>query len=82
MKSVNTLQSAEHPSTLADQTLIPEDQKTRIMRLPEVMRLTGLSRTTIWRLQQTNDFPRQVKLSLRAMGFLSEQVFQWIRARE
>jgi prophage regulatory protein len=55
---------------------------TRILRTREVILLTGLSRTTIWRMQLTNTFPRRVKLGLRATGFIAEHVYQWMHDLE
>jgi len=60
----------------------PTTEQARILRLPEVIHLTGLSRTTIWRMQQARDFPPSVKLGLRATGFVAENVFNWIRSRK
>ncbi len=40
-----------------------------ILRLPEVMRLTGLGRSTIYRLLAAGQFPSPVQLSVRAVGW-------------
>jgi len=55
---------------------------TRILRLPQVMKLTGLSRATIFRLEKKEQFAPRVKLSLRAVGWTQESVFAWIDSRE
>ena len=34
----------------------------RILRIPEVVEITGLSRTTIWRRVKSGDFPAPVRL--------------------
>lgn len=39
----------------------------RLLRFPEVQRMTGLSRSTIWRLERAQAFPRHVRLSPNAV---------------
>lgn len=52
-----------------------------IWRIGPVMRLTGLSRSTIWRLEQSGKFPKRVRLSGRSMGWLVTDVKAWLEAR-
>ena len=53
----------------------------RILRLPEVSRATGLSRSTIFRLVQAGSFPPSVKLTARTIGWHSKDIENWIAAR-
>lgn len=53
----------------------------RIMRQDEVERITGLSRTTIWRMERRGDFPERRQLAPNAVGWLAEEVEEWIRER-
>ena len=53
----------------------------RIFRFPEVVRLTGLSRATIYRLEQNGSFPARIKLSQNAVGWNSDDVEAWMIAR-
>jgi prophage regulatory protein len=53
----------------------------RILRIAEVETLTGLRRSTLWRLWGTGDFPRPVQIGKRAIGFSAEAVEEWINAR-
>ena len=48
-----------------------------IWRLPEVLRQTGLSRSTIYEMISRGDFPRKVKLGRRAVGWIADDVVQW-----
>jgi prophage regulatory protein len=50
----------------------------RLLRLPAVKDITGLSRSTIY---TDPNFPRPVKLGPRAIGWLEEEVAAWIAAR-
>lgn len=52
-----------------------------ILRLPEVMRLTGLSRSSIYRLESQGQFPARVKLAESASGWKAEQIQEWINSR-
>ena len=56
----------------------------RIMRIPEVVQITGLSRTTIWRRVKSGDFPAPVKLgslATRSVGWHASEVKRWIESR-
>ncbi len=52
-----------------------------IIRLPEAIQRTGLSRSTIYSLISRDEFVTKIKLSPRAMGFLSSDVDLWITSR-
>ena len=56
---------------------------SRILRLKEVLLRTGLSRSTLYNKIAKSEFPAQFKLSDngRAVGFLEEEVEDWIRRR-
>ncbi len=52
----------------------------RIIRLPDVMEQTGLSRSTIYAkmAKGEGDFPHSIKLGARAIGWPSNQIDDWI----
>jgi predicted DNA-binding transcriptional regulator AlpA len=52
-----------------------------ILRLPSVMEATGLSRTTIWRLESRGQFPARRRLGPQAIGWLLKDVEEWITTR-
>ena len=52
-----------------------------ILRTAAVIRLTGLSRTTLWRLERQGDFPERVRLGLNSVGWREEEIARWIDAR-
>jgi prophage regulatory protein len=52
-----------------------------ILKLAAVIAMTGLSRSGIYSLIGAGDFPKQIKLSVRSMGFLKSEVDAWIAAR-
>jgi prophage regulatory protein len=56
-----------------------ENQQSCILRRPAVERLTGLPRSSIYAEMKKGSFPRPVKLSARAVGWLSEEIENWIK---
>lgn len=58
----------------------PTDALT-FLRLPAVTRLTGLGRSTIYRLVAEDKFPSPVKLSSRAIGWHRADLERWSAAR-
>ena len=54
---------------------------TRILRYPDVQRVTGLNRKTIERRVKADRFPVPVRLGARAVGFRSDEIEAWIKAR-
>lgn len=53
----------------------------RIIRKPEVERLTGYSGVQIWRLEGKGQFPSRVELSPMAVGWFEDEVIEWIQSR-
>jgi prophage regulatory protein len=51
------------------------------LRLPAVVRMTGLGRSTIYRMEAARQFPQRVKLGLRAVGWLESEVQAWLEMR-
>lgn len=52
-----------------------------ILRLPEVIARTGLSRSTIYLRMKQNAFPPQISLGGRAVGWLDEDINGWLQDR-
>lgn len=55
-----------------------EIQSPKILRLPEVMSATGLSRSTIYAYVANERFPKPIKLGPRAVGWLVIDIEEWI----
>ena len=53
----------------------------RVLRLPRVMELTGLSRSTIYARMANATFPRSILLGARAIGWLAFDIDEWIDER-
>jgi prophage regulatory protein len=52
-----------------------------ILRLPEVKKRTGLSRSTIYVRISEGSFPSSINLGCRAVGWLENEVEEWIKSR-
>ena len=53
----------------------------RIMRIPEVVALLGISRTTLWRLRCRGEFPQPIRVSCGVVGWCADDVYDWIEER-
>lgn len=53
----------------------------RILRLPQVMTRTGLSRSTIYEHIAHAKFPKQVSLGPHSVGWVEEEIEAWIFSR-
>ncbi len=54
---------------------------TTLMRLPNVMQMTGLARSTIYKLISDERFPPPLKLTQRAVAWRLMDIEQWIASR-
>ena len=53
----------------------------QMIRMPEVARTTSLSKSTIYDLIKANKFPRPKRLGKRAVGWLADDIQNWIENR-
>lgn len=58
---------------------IEDSNDDRIMRLPEVIRVTGHCRSMIYLLMREDRFPRSVKTGKRSVGWARSAVKTYIR---
>ena len=54
---------------------------TQILRLPEVKRRTGLSRSSIYGRVDQQTFPRPIPLGGRAVGWIEAEVEAWLKSQ-
>ena len=78
-----------HVTVVRDSEHVLSDREARLQRIPlRFIRLnavrdrTGLSRSTIWRLERRGDFPKHRRISLNAVGWLEAEVDEWVLSRE
>lgn len=53
----------------------------RILRLPQVKDRTGRSKSWIYEAIDNGEFPPQIKLSKRTVGWLESDIEDWISKR-
>ena len=52
-----------------------------LMTMNQVCKATSLSRTTIWRLQKRDEFPRGVRISAARVAYKASDIEAWIALR-
>ena len=60
------------------------EDEIKVVRTPEVVEMTKLSRTTLWRRVRRGDFPAPMRLGAppaRAKGWLLTDVVEWINGQ-
>jgi prophage regulatory protein len=53
----------------------------RLLRIAQVVARTGLSKSTIFRLEAARDFPARLRISKRAIGWREADISHWIEQR-
>ncbi len=53
----------------------------QMLRAPQVMARTGLSRTTIWRRVRAGTFPAPVQLGENSIGWPASEITAWLGER-
>ncbi len=59
-----------------------EVMKVVILRRPEVLARTGLSKSTLYALAAAGLFPKPVRLAARAVGWPEAEIDAWLAARK
>ena len=76
--------SADEGIVRGKENAMVEVTMDRMMRIPEVVRVTGLSKTTIWRRVKSGDFPAPVRLgslATRSVGWRESEIREWLDSR-
>lgn len=50
----------------------------KILRLRRVLEKTGMGRSSVWRMVKEGTFPAPIKLSPRMVGWVEEEVNDWL----
>ena len=54
----------------------------KLMRKDDVVRVTGLSISTIDRLEKKGEFPKRRKISERLVAWTEDEIKEWIEGRK
>ena len=57
---------------------IPDQVHDRFIRDPECEEISGLSRTTRWRLERKGLFPKRRRISPNGVGWLLSEINEWV----
>ncbi|MCP3714894.1 AlpA family transcriptional regulator [Paraburkholderia sp. CNPSo 3281] len=57
-------------------------QTRRYLRRPDVVQKTGLSATTLWRLERDGKFPARRQLSPHCVAWDEAEIDHWLEQRE
>ncbi|OOG54045.1 hypothetical protein B0E47_12785 [Rhodanobacter sp. B05] len=57
------------------------DLSYRVLRLPDVLNITRLSRSQIYRMEAEGKFPSRIRLTPRTTAWLAHEVDAWLSNR-
>ena len=66
--------------SLADR-LAPLGSAIRLLRLAQVVDVTGLGKTKIYELQAQEDFPMRVQITAHRVGWIEAEIQAWLARR-
>lgn len=78
---MHTVLSAHSSAPAASAMPLSHPVQERFMRLPEVIHVCGLSRSTIYDLISRSAFPAQVSLGGKNVAWLASEVCAWMNER-
>lgn len=61
--------------------MLSEIRTPRLIRISDVTRLTGLSRSRLYELERDGRFPARRQLSQRAVAWSESEIVEWIESR-
>lgn len=56
--------------------------KDKFIRRTELLEVTGLSATTIWRLEKSGNFPARRQTSPNSVSWIESEVQSWLESRQ
>ena len=56
-------------------------QGDRVLRNTDLDAITGVSRTTRWRLERAGEFPARRQISHGSVGWLASEITGWLESR-
>jgi prophage regulatory protein len=69
-----------HTMHLVSETRLPV-QRDRFLRMPELTKVTGLQRSTLYRLMRDGQFVQAVKITPRCTAWPESLVLAWVQDR-
>jgi len=53
-----------------------------VIRLKDVMKMLSVSRSMVYSLMGTGDFPKPLQLGPRAIGWIPSEISAWVESRD
>lgn len=82
LKEVLSLIEGNSPEPRAGEGQPDAENFDRLVRLPEVLKLTGMCRSAMYEQMALGLFPRAIKIGPRAASWSAKEVQQWIAQRK
>ena len=57
------------------------ERMTTVIRFPQLIKLIGLARSTVYVRIAEGTFPKPIKLGVRAIGWLESDIEEWIQSQ-
>ena len=75
--------SVGHEATeqLMREPVVGRDRPIRMLRLAQVINMTGLGKTKIYELQAEGSFPMRVKITAHSVEWIEDEVQAWLARR-
>ena len=55
--------------------------QNNLLRQPQVLKITGLSRSSLYLAINGGTFPKPIKISERGVAFVESEVDEWVQSR-
>ena len=55
--------------------------KITVLKLPTVIKLSGLARATIYKHIKTGNFPQPIKMTSKSIGFIEHEIEKWLQEK-
>jgi prophage regulatory protein len=59
----------------------PPIGKIQVLRLPQVCRVTGLCRSSIYQMEAERRFPSRIKIGACSLGWIEGEIQRWLQQR-
>ncbi|MBN2808627.1 MAG: AlpA family phage regulatory protein [Deltaproteobacteria bacterium] len=60
----------------------PQEKTEQILRPKDLTLMLGISRTSLWRLDRDDSFPKRVTLGARSIGWKLSEVESWLEQKQ
>lgn len=80
LDEIKRISTNETTARIIQTVTVNEDAKpkSKVVNTNDLLRLTGLSRTTIWRLEREGKFPSRRTLSGKRVGWIRSEIEVWL----